>query len=90
MIENEAGLQPSGVGLRPKMGGSQHVKISPGWRDAAAGSERIMTIADSRYFPALMSYHAILHQTSRTANMLVALSPFSVRLLDICIHGTCR
>ena len=30
VIENPSGLRPSGGGLRPKMGRSQHVKISPG------------------------------------------------------------
>ena len=29
VIENLSGLRPSGGGLRPKMGRSQHVKISP-------------------------------------------------------------
>ena len=29
VIENLSGLRPSGAGLRPKMGRSQYVKISP-------------------------------------------------------------
>ena len=55
MIENLAGLRPSGKGLRPKMGRSQYVKISPGWppdficvgwwlRESVGGWKKIFSI----------------------------------------------
>ena len=79
MIENSARLRPSGRGLRPKMGRTQYVKISPDlqesiqWTDCSNGTlfkedRDVWSCCNGRWWAILNPYFKINYHWSVSAD----------------------